>query len=411
MSNVREGSETPGLMTNLRKNRVIQEFRWQELPTDMTVFLGVYNGAVHGEIIRRNLISQNWEGCNLLLVDNDSSDASWEMLNQLANDLSCPVRLVKNPRNVGGAGSWLSNLDLVSSKWVATMHQDDYYYPEHVQTLRKLILSTGHDVAICTTSMDRLVGDSKIQPFPRANWMLDASNSVQVFLSHLRFHSLPFPAAAFRKSAIESLPISWHDTSFGDTELVLRLSADFKFVSSPNPTMAYRENPNSESHILMDSNRASGQQIGLLKVFGSEAFEKVACSIPLLERDLFFLHALESVQIRLPDKKNSEPIKRFLAELLAIHWNYSSHAVNEFLKKRYEDEGNQFAVILLSEDETNRSVRSHLLQSHRTPPFNPPRRPNRLASWLFRKVSIIAMTVAASSGKRKDLKFRHGKRQ
>jgi hypothetical protein len=377
----------------------------------MTVFLGVFNGSVHSEIIRKNLAHQDWEGCNLVIVDNASSDSSWEMLNGIGSELPCPVRVSRNPRNVGGAGSWLSNLDLASSAWVATMHQDDYYYPDHVQTLRRQVLNADSDVALCTTSMDRLLADNKIHLFPRANWILDASDSIQVFLAHLRFHTLPFPAAAFRKTAVESLPVSWHDTSFGDTELVLRLAADYKFVSDPKSTMAYRENPESESHILRDLNRVSGQRIGLLKVFGSDAFERLVKAIHLEERDHFFLHAMESVEIRLAKGGDVESTKRFLAEILSIHWNYSSQAVNEYLKITYGAEDNHFAVSLLSPAE-NKSEPPHQSASEDlTVPFVPPAKPAGLLSWFFRKVTSLIMRLAAKSGKRRDLDFEWKRRR
>ena len=406
MSNADKRSQIPSLISELRRNRVINDFRWDESHADMTVFLGVFNVGVHYELIRRNLSHQNWEGCNLVIVDNASSDSSWELMNQIGRELPCPVRVARNPRNVGGAGSWLSNLDLVSSEWVATMHQDDYYYPEHVQTLRRQVLKADSDVALCTTSMDRLLADNKIQLFPRANWILDASDSTQVFLAHLRFHTLPFPAAAFRKIAVESLPISWHDTSFGDTELVLRLAADYKFVSDPKSTMAYRENPESESHILGDLNRVSGQGIGLLKVFGSDAFERLVRAIHLEERDHFFLHAMESIEIRLAQRGDAESTKRFLAEILSIHWNYSSRAVSEFLKITYVAEDNHFAVSLLSPADNNESESPHENSSEDlTAPFAPPVKPAGLLSWIFRQVSSLTMRLAANSGKRRDLDF------
>lgn len=406
MSKADKQFDTPGLMSELRSDRDINHFRWDDARSDMTVFLGVFNGKVHSEIIRQNLAHQKWEGCNLVIVDNASSDSSWSMLNQIASELPCPVRVARNPRNLGGIGSWLANLDLVSSEWVATMHQDDYYYPEHVQALRRQILRADSDVGLCTTSMDRLLADNKIHLFPRANWILDSSNSAQVFLAHLRFHTLPFPAAAFRKTAVESLPISWHDTSFGDTELVLRLAADYKFVSDPKSTMAYRENPESESHILRDLNRVRGQRIGLLKVFGSDAFERLVSYIQLEERDQFFHHAMESIEIRLAKGEDAETTKRFLAEILSIHWNYSSRAVSEYLKIIYGAEDNHFAVSLLSGAETTKSETPQEKMSGglSSPPASPTK-PGRLRSWLFRKVTSLMMRLAAKSGKRRDLDF------
>lgn len=408
MSNFSEGLDMLGLTSAIRSGRVITKYRWSEpQKSDLTVFLGLYNASLHIGVIKETLYKQDWQGCNLVIVDNNSSDDSWTIINEVSEELSCPVLVAKNPVNVGGIGSWFANLDLATADWVATMHQDDYYYPEHVQNLRTLALQSSPEVAMCTTSMDRWTGSKNIELFPRANWVLDASEPATVFLSHLRFHALPFPAAAFRKCTIESLPISWHDTSFGDTEMVLRLAADFKFVSHPTPTMAYRENPESESHILRTLNKVNGQRIGLLKVFGSDAFGRLARKIPLDDRDDFFVHAIESIDIRLDGSDETDLTKRFLAENLSIHWNYSSPAVNHFLQAIYEAEGNAFAAALLS-------GRASKTENESSPDkslgdlvaFSAPKGPGRATTWLFRLLTKNLMLLSAFSGKRRDLNFK-----
>lgn len=408
MSSINEGLDMRGLMSDLRKNRTWKDFRWDDSDKfEVTVFLGVFNATSHSEIIRSNLLSQDWQGCNLVMVDNNSSDSSWEMINHIATELPCPVRVAKNPKNVGGAGSWLSNLDLVTAPWVATMHQDDYYYPEHVQVLRGLVGQAASRVAMCTTSMDRWDGGRGINLFPRTNWLLDASDPVSVFLAHLRFHALPFPTAAFRKSAVESLPISWHDTSFGDTEIVLRLAAEHQFVSHPKATMAYRENPASESHVLKHENRSIGQRIGLLKVFGSDAFGILAKGIALEHRDAFFIHAIESIDIRLAESSETELTKRFLAEMLSIHWNYSSQSVLQFLKPIYASEANTFAISLM-EPKNQAGVGQVNLKASEggLVEFRTPSRPSSARSWIFSQVAKAFMRLVATSGKRRDIDFK-----
>ena len=100
-----------------------------------------------------------------------------------------------------------------------------------------------------------------------------------------------------------------------------------------------------------------------------------------------------------------ESTKRFLAEILSIHWNYSSRAVSEFLKIAYVAEDNHFAVSLLSPAE-NKSEPPHQSASEDlTVPFVLPAKPAGLLSWFFRKATSLMMRLAAKSGKRRDLDF------
>lgn len=325
-------SVSHSLLSLSREGREVIEIGNAELTSELTAFLGLFNAEPFFKQIELNVMSQNQVGVHWLIVDNNSADSSWEFAKSLAGKLQGPVTLVRNVMNIGGVGSLIAALDLAKGSWVATLHQDDAYYSNHLDELRKTIQLSRIDSVMVTTNMDSLKHKGlKGSRVPRANLLMQDKANVDVLLAHLRFHALPFPAAAFKSEPLASVPIGWHDNSFPDTELVCKLAALGSFKSSPVATMAYRENPLSESHILQTEERLKGQMLGLLRVFGSSEFKLIANSIEDDVRDAFFTHAAESVEIRLGRNEESRLTRRFLAEILAVEWNYSAKSVSHYL--------------------------------------------------------------------------------
>lgn len=329
----------------LRRNRVVEISESPESASrvELTTFIGLYNASEHWFNIVSYLDNQTHKKCHLLIADNASSDDTWSMVLDWNPAGFYSVTKVRNPVNVGGVGNLFSNLDLVQTQWVTTCHQDDIYYANHLEFHEKLASTAASRIAMITSSMDRLHFDSDSpEPFPRLNWIANLETPADVFLTHLRFHALPFPAASFRREALEELDIPWHDTSFPDSEMVMLLASKWGFSTSSTCTMAYRENPISESHVLISAQREEGQARALLRILGSPELRKVAMTVAEGDRDDFFLHAVESVELRISDERLRLDVSLCLAEALAVSWGYGSCAVNTFIQRHLIQSGNNF---------------------------------------------------------------------
>jgi glycosyltransferase involved in cell wall biosynthesis len=328
-----------------RENREVIGSFDRRLNFDLTLFVGLHNSNSFIQLVRGNLESQQDQNFFLLIVDNASEDSTWALVEDLVHEMPGKAVGVRNPTNLGGTGSFMSNLDLCPTEWIATLHQDDYYLKNHVSILKDIIRNAASETALVATSMGRLKeGQKGIGIIPRANWLLDAdSRNVDYFLATLRNHIVPFPAAAFRISFIRNQDLSWHDTSFPDSEMVLKVCVDKLLVISEEITVGYRENPKSESHSLTEGAREHGQYLALLRVFSSQEFINLAKSLRPCEQRNFFVHAKESVSLRLKNPALASPALLVLAESLAIAWNYSCTEVNEYLLEQYRGFGSRFS--------------------------------------------------------------------
>jgi len=345
MESITSFDHSGSLIDWLRSYRLVEKLERVPNTTDfnLTVFVGLYNSAKYWADIVSFLESQAFKDCHILIADNASRDATWGLVREWNPEGFRSVTKVRNPANVGGAGNLYANLDLVKTPWVTTCHQDDIYYSNHLELHEKLTTSASPQTAMVTSSMDRLSHDGYVPvPIPRVNWIAKLDSPADVFLTHLRFHALPFPAASFRTNALIEVDTPWHDTSFPDTEMIMKLAAKWEFVTSPICTMAYRENPDSESHVITSNQREEGQARALVRTFNSPEVASIAKTVSQENWDGFFTHASESVGLRLSNDRLRHDVVLALAETLSAAWGYGSKAANAFIQAHMERTSNNF---------------------------------------------------------------------
>lgn len=305
-----------------------------------TIYLGLYNAMPYLESLEEQLKGQKTD-LPVVVVDNDSTDGTWETVQAWKAIFGRRLTLVKNPRNLGGAGSLYLNADLIKTAWFMTFHQDDLYLPHHASTLCSAI-DTAQESTICiTTEMGRLSPSGDILPTPaRASWFMPDTTPATVFLTNLRLHNVPFPAAAFKTTTFFEIETPWHSTAFPDTEWVLSAAPNGTFEYVATETMKYRENPQSESHKLDREEKEIGATTALLRTFSRPGFRVLCQDVTGPNRDSFAHACLDGIDIRLsgvPELSNL--VKLAAAEQMASAWGYEPTPASEYVSKFYASIG------------------------------------------------------------------------
>lgn len=303
----------------------------QDVEKDLTAFLGLYNAEAYLESLLEQILSQTVE-LKWLVVDNDSEDSTWETIQSWRQLLPGRIKLVRNKINLGGTGTLLANLDLVDTEWVATLHQDDFYKSNHLETL----LSAIHQVDTATLAIASDMGTLTTAGIPgstppRASWLMPDSSRATLFLANLRLHSFPFPAAAFRVTALNRYMSPWHSTTFPDSELVLKWILNGKIKHIHAETMLYRENLKSESHTVNYNERNLGNYLALSRILGVEQFTALAASIENKDRSRFFQALVQGLKLRIVEPRLQNLIIIQAAEICAFAWEYSEVNSNQFI--------------------------------------------------------------------------------
>ena len=318
----------------------------------LTVFLGIYNGSTYLDSLKIQLMNQSIRDFKLLVVDNCSQDSSWQQLQEWKEEFGEALTLHRNEHNLGGGGSldYALRNGLINTPWFAMMHQDDFYLPSHVKVLTNAIqVSSPFTVGICT-AMGSMDNDGSTQPTPpRALWLIEDSSQANSFLINLRLQAFSFPTAAVKLDAFLESFAHWHSPSFSDTETTLNLITRGELKYIMKETIKYRENPNSESHVVNSFESTMGASLGLTRVFTSKGFRNLLKKVEIDLRAKFFAELMSGIENRLSESSMAHHLKILATEECCYAWNYSELESNSFLSNIYATLGSNFTSTLLAE--------------------------------------------------------------
>ena len=319
----------------------------QENPL-LTVFVGVFNGEIYLDKLVSGLRQQELKDCRIIVVDNKSTDESWEKIQRWNELFANDVIMVRNHMNLTATGSISANMDLVTTPWVTFLHQDDIYLREHLSTLTSKISKCSKDTIAISTEMGS-INTKGTQNYitPRAIWLLKNKSQQGYFIANLHAHIIPWGATAFRTDVFQQVLPPWHTTSFPDTEMVLKLCSYGKFINIPKCTMLYRENEMSESHSINEQERKIGATAALARVFASEEFRILARGVSAEERSKFSREVDHGIEVRLGPSDLASIVKLIAKESLLEAWNYSETVVLEVVSATYNNIGADQAAELL----------------------------------------------------------------
>ncbi len=337
------------LSTKFRNQRIIRgNFRSSDVPC-LTVFLGLYNGEQYFDQLFDQLVNQTDQDFFLVVVDNDSSDETWARMQIFLETFPGRVKVIKNPFNIGGAGSLVLNYDLIETIWWCALHQDDEYEYEYVAVFNKKIQHISEETISISAEMGSISENGLLNAIPpRANWILNGNNPTDLFVANLRTQIVSFPSTAFRTDVFDSIIYPWHNSSFSDSEFTLKMCAKGTFEFLNTRTMNYRENSLSESHSISSRESNFGVGVSLARVFSSSEFRSIAKLVDAIDRDKFLKAVEDSISIRLGITEYSKFIRFLAAENCMIAWDYSEKASIEQVSEYFRNLGTAFTPKLLS---------------------------------------------------------------
>ena len=296
------------------------------LHLNTTVFLGLYKGEQYIKERIQDLEAQTSQDFYLVVVDNCSPGFDLSTLSNLlesSKKFANRYKIVQNPINLGGLGSFQLNLDLIPTSWITFFHQDDKYLPNHVESHLQAIKSGNESLTSVSTDLGSLNSEGKKVPVPpRANWFIDNSSEQATFLANVAEQVVPFASLSMRKAIFEADQVAMHTVAFSDSEQTLKslMRGEHEFIKKQ--TVLYRENPISESHTQGAKVRTFSATIGLLKVFASDLFIDYARKISSNDRGPFVAKLEDAIRRRIQDSAFADLVWTTALEQLNVAWQY-----------------------------------------------------------------------------------------
>lgn len=178
----------------------------------VSVLMAAFNAQANIAIAIRSILAQTWQNLELIVVDDASTDATWDLIESFArqDERVVPLRLAEN---VGAYAARNTALGRASGDYVVVNDSDDWAHPQKIQAQVE-DLEERNGVGANMTS--RLRVNSMLMPEPR----LDSPN---VPIIHNDFSAL-----MLRRERIVELG-GWDPVRFSaDAEFVERLRASQK---------------------------------------------------------------------------------------------------------------------------------------------------------------------------------------
>ncbi|MDO9102676.1 MAG: glycosyltransferase family 2 protein [Candidatus Nitrotoga sp.] len=100
----------------------------------VSVCVPTYNGAMYLEECLDSVLNQTYKDIEILVVDDGSTDATFEILERYAASDE-RIRLVRNENNLGLVGNWNHCIELAKGEWIKFVFQDDWIEPECLEAM------------------------------------------------------------------------------------------------------------------------------------------------------------------------------------------------------------------------------------------------------------------------------------
>lgn len=114
----------------------------------VSVIMPAYNAAEFLEEAIASVKAQTVTDWELLVIDDCSKDETCRIVERIAAD-DGRVKLLRNERNLGAAGSRNKGLDIFRGRYVALLDSDDYWYPRMLEKMLAKAEQTGADIIYC----------------------------------------------------------------------------------------------------------------------------------------------------------------------------------------------------------------------------------------------------------------------
>lgn len=104
----------------------------ESMPAKVSVLMAVYNGASKAELAIRSVLEQSWRNLELVIVDDASTDNSWELIKRLASEDERIVP-VRHETNGGAYVARNTALARASGDYVVVNDADDWAHPQKIE--------------------------------------------------------------------------------------------------------------------------------------------------------------------------------------------------------------------------------------------------------------------------------------
>lgn len=227
----------------------------KQTPPTVSVLLSVYNADKYVSIAIESILNQSFQDIELIIVDDCSTDASWNVCQKYAQ-LDNRIRASRNNLNMGGGETLNIALGLAKGRYIAIQDNDDWSYPDRLAN--QLTFMEAHpDVGVVGGSME-IINENGEVVGKRAYNLTDDSIRNNIF----RYSPFCHPLVMIRKSILDIVGHRNFDLAPADDyDLYFRIGKLSKFANLNKVLLKYRVVPTS-----LTNSRTKKMELATIKV-------------------------------------------------------------------------------------------------------------------------------------------------
>ncbi|NHV27416.1 glycosyltransferase [Burkholderia sp. D-99] len=220
----------------------------------VSILLPVYNGQAYLQEMLESIASQNLTDFELIVVDDGSTDGSWDLLTSWMSSHTLSVRRLRKPVNLGVCAALVDASRLARGRYIAQIGQDDVWSPDHLSELCAA-LDNNPDASAAFAGVTYIDAQSKPMVATVFNHGRIDEDGYETLLAKLTAGNfLCAPASMFRRDFFDISYWGASNERLQDYELWLNLLLHGRFVFTKQITCSYR---------LHNNNLSSGSQMRL----------------------------------------------------------------------------------------------------------------------------------------------------
>lgn len=114
----------------------------------VTIIMPVHNGGVFVSEAIKSVINQSYTEWKLLIIDDGSTDNTFEIITQFNDDR---VRVIRNNHCIGVSAARNMGLEQVATKYIAFLDSDDVWSPKKLLTQVAIATNSAHESLIISS--------------------------------------------------------------------------------------------------------------------------------------------------------------------------------------------------------------------------------------------------------------------
>lgn len=217
---------------------------------DVSVIVAAYNVGRYLEQAVRSALEQQDVTVEVIVVDDASTDNTWQVLETLKNERLITMRL---PQNGGPGVARNAAIAKASGTWIAVLDGDDALEPNRLKHCLIRAESTGADIVVDNLTVRRETDGACFPMFPKLPVKMDLAAFIRGNTHFLGGYSLGYLKPLFSAAFLKAHRLAYEPgITIGEDYLLLAeaLASGAQCMVAPSAGYLYNARAGSTSHRL-----------------------------------------------------------------------------------------------------------------------------------------------------------------